>query len=43
VIFTPWALVFGGALVAVTMIVWFWPRRHEKHPRFEQQPHPERA
>jgi cytochrome c oxidase subunit 1 len=25
-IFTPWAVVWGGALVAVTLIGWFWPK-----------------
>jgi cytochrome c oxidase subunit 1 len=43
VIFTPWAMVFGGVLVTAAMIAWFWPRAHDKHPRFERQPHPERA
>jgi cytochrome c oxidase subunit 1 len=25
-IFTPWAVVWGGAAVAVTLIGWFWPK-----------------
>jgi cytochrome c oxidase subunit 1 len=25
-IFTPWALVFGAAPIAVALIVWFWPK-----------------
>jgi hypothetical protein len=25
-IFTPWAVVWGGALVAITLIGWFWPK-----------------
>jgi cytochrome c oxidase subunit 1 len=28
-IFTPWAVVWGVALVGVTVIVWFWPSRRE--------------
>jgi cytochrome c oxidase subunit 1 len=41
VIFTPWAFVFGGTLVAASMVAWFWPQHHDKHPRLEQQPRPE--
>jgi cytochrome c oxidase subunit 1 len=26
-IFTPWAVVWGGILVAITLIGWFWPKR----------------
>jgi cytochrome c oxidase subunit I+III len=26
-IFTPWAVVWGTVLVAITLVVWFWPRR----------------
>jgi cytochrome c oxidase subunit 1 len=25
-IFTPWAVIWGGAAVAVTMVGWFWPK-----------------
>jgi len=25
-IFSPWAVVWGGALVAITLIGWFWPK-----------------
>jgi cytochrome c oxidase subunit I+III len=38
IIFTPWAFVFGGSLIAIAMILWFWPRRHDKHPRHHEQP-----
>ena len=24
-IFTPWAIVWGGAMVGFTLIGWFWP------------------
>ena len=29
-IFTPWAVVWGGALVAVTLVGWFWPKGTEE-------------
>ena len=25
-IFTPWAIVFGGAPIAIALTVWFWPK-----------------
>jgi len=25
-IFTPWAVVWGTALMALSLILWFWPR-----------------
>ncbi len=28
-IFTPWAVVWGGALVAITLTGWFWPKSEE--------------
>jgi cytochrome c oxidase subunit 1 len=28
-IFTPWAVVWGSALVAVTLVFWFWPKANE--------------
>ncbi|MDB5953784.1 cytochrome c oxidase subunit I [Ramlibacter sp.] len=28
-IFTPWAMVWGSVLVAVTLIAWFWPDQRE--------------
>jgi hypothetical protein len=28
-IFTPWAVVWGSAIVAIPLIFWFWPRRDE--------------
>ena len=28
-IFTPWAVVWGGIPVAITVTLWFWPRRAE--------------
>ena len=28
-IFTPWAVVWGSIPIAVALIAWFWPRRHE--------------
>ena len=28
-IFTPWAIVWGSALVAVPLIAWFWPKRDD--------------
>jgi cytochrome c oxidase subunit 1 len=29
-IFTPWAVIWGGALVAVPLIGWFWPKGTEE-------------
>jgi hypothetical protein len=29
-IFTPWAVVWGGALVAATLVGWFWPKGTEE-------------
>jgi hypothetical protein len=29
-IFTPWAVVWGGALTAVPLIGWFWPKGSEE-------------
>jgi cytochrome c oxidase subunit 1 len=29
-IFTPWAIVAGGALVFPALIGWFWPKEHEE-------------
>jgi len=31
-IFTPWAVVWGSALVGVTLIGWFWPKAKEDEP-----------
>jgi cytochrome c oxidase subunit I+III len=28
-IFTPWAVVWGSILVAITLIAWFWPKPRE--------------
>ncbi len=28
-IFTPWAVVWGPVIVAVTLVAWFWPNRKE--------------
>ncbi|MEJ6022064.1 cytochrome c oxidase subunit I [Ramlibacter sp. PS4R-6] len=28
-IFTPWAIVWGSVIVAVPVIAWFWPKRHD--------------
>jgi cytochrome c oxidase subunit I+III len=28
-IFTPWAVVYGAVPIAVTLIGWFWPKRHD--------------
>ncbi len=28
-IFTPWAVVWGGLLIALPLLGWFWPRRSE--------------
>jgi hypothetical protein len=28
-IFTPWAIVWGSIPVAITMTLWFWPRRRD--------------
>ena len=28
-IFTPWAIVWGSVIVGVTLVAWFWPKRHE--------------
>jgi cytochrome c oxidase subunit 1 len=28
-IYTPWAVVWASAPVAVAMIAWFWPKRRE--------------
>jgi cytochrome c oxidase subunit I len=29
-IFTPWAVVWGGAVVAATLIGWFWPKQSQE-------------
>jgi heme/copper-type cytochrome/quinol oxidase subunit 1 len=29
-IFTPWALIWGGALVALPLVGWFWPKHPEE-------------
>jgi cytochrome c oxidase subunit 1 len=29
-IFTPWALIWGGALVALPLVGWFWPKDSEE-------------
>ena len=29
-IFTPWAVVWGGAIVAVTLVGWFWPKSQKE-------------
>jgi hypothetical protein len=28
-IFTPWAVVWGSVLVAITLVAWFWPKPQE--------------
>jgi cytochrome c oxidase subunit 1 len=39
-IFTPWAIVWGSAIVAVPLIGWFWPKRDEaaQEIALEKQP-----
>jgi cytochrome c oxidase subunit I+III len=39
-IFTPWAVVWGSIPVAITLIAWFWPTRHEaqQHRAIEVRP-----
>jgi cytochrome c oxidase subunit 1 len=39
-IFTPWAVVWGSAIVVVPLIFWFWPRRREaaRELALEKQP-----
>jgi cytochrome c oxidase subunit 1 len=39
-IFTPWAVVWGGIPVAITVTLWFWPRRAESeaHLALEKRP-----
>jgi cytochrome c oxidase subunit 1 len=29
-IFTPWAVVWGGAIVSVMLIGWFWPKSEKE-------------
>jgi cytochrome c oxidase subunit 1 len=39
-IFTPWAVVWGAIPVAIGLIGWFWPRKHdtEEHCAVERRP-----
>jgi cytochrome c oxidase subunit 1 len=39
-IFTPWAIVWGSAIVAVPVIAWFWPKRDDvaKELALEKRP-----
>jgi cytochrome c oxidase subunit 1 len=39
-IFTPWAIVWGSAIVAVPVFFWFWPKRDEaaRELALEKQP-----
>ena len=31
-IFSPWAVLFGGAPIGIALIAWFWPKSDEPHP-----------
>jgi cytochrome c oxidase subunit I+III len=42
-IFTPWAVVWGSALVAVPMILWFWPKRKETEEHLDIEARPIKA
>jgi hypothetical protein len=39
-IFTPWAVVWGTALVVIPLTLWFWPTKGEtaKHLELEKRP-----
>jgi cytochrome c oxidase subunit I+III len=37
-IFTPWAVPAGGALVALALLAWFWPRRPHREEILEAAP-----
>jgi cytochrome c oxidase subunit I+III len=39
-IFTPWAMVWGAALAAVPLTVWFWPGRRETRANAEREVNP---
>jgi cytochrome c oxidase subunit 1 len=32
-IFTPWAVVWGGFPLAVTLMAWFWPKSNVEDAR----------
>jgi hypothetical protein len=37
-IFTPWAVPFGGALVAAALVAWFWPKRPHREEMLAARP-----
>ena len=39
-IFTPWAVVWGGIPVAITVTLWFWPRRAETEAQLAVEKRP---
>jgi cytochrome c oxidase subunit I+III len=39
-IFTPWALPVGGALVAIALFGWYWPRKPHREELAPEQPRP---
>jgi cytochrome c oxidase subunit 1 len=36
-IFTPWAVVWGSIPIAVTLVLWFWPKRREQQEENEER------
>jgi cytochrome c oxidase subunit I+III len=40
-IFTPWAAVWGGALVAICLVYWFWPRNRDTQEHLAHEIKPE--
>jgi cytochrome c oxidase subunit 1 len=39
-IFTPWAIVWGSVLVAIPLIVWFWPKKDDVKSELALEKHP---